>query len=83
MESSEEKRDILEYAEDIKSVSISIPHNADIAYRAFIRDVANFPPYKNSDRQIYESILSFTKNGYDYDSVIFIHPTKKILIIKR
>jgi hypothetical protein len=44
MESSEEKRDILEYAENIKSLCISIPHNADVAYRAFIRDVANFPP---------------------------------------
>jgi hypothetical protein len=77
MESSEEKRDILEYAEDIKSLCISIPHNADIAYRAFIRDVANLPPYKNSDRQIYESILSFTKNEYDYDLVIFYTSDKE------
>lgn len=77
MESSEEKRDILEYAEDIKSLSISIPHSADIAYRAFIRDVANLPPYKNSDRQIYESILSFTKNESEYNLVIFYTSDKE------
>jgi len=77
MESSKEKLDVLESAEDIKSLCISIPHNSDIAYSAFIRDVANFPPYKDNDRQIYESILSFTKNGNDYDTVIFYTSDKE------
>jgi len=77
MESPKEKRDVLESAEDIKSLCILMSHNVDIAYRAFIRDVANLPPYKNSDRQIYESVLSFTKNGNDYDTVIFYTSDKE------
>lgn len=77
MESSKEKLDVLESAEDIKSLCISIPHNSDISYRAFIRDVANLPPYKNRDRQIYESVLSFTKNGNGYDTVIFYTSDKE------
>ena len=66
MESSKEKRDVLESAEDIKSLCILIPHNVDIAYRAFIRDVANIPPFKNSDRQIYESVMVNTDNEVTY-----------------
>ncbi len=69
--SPKERKEVLQSAEEIKSLCIIIPHNAEISYRAFLRSVANLPPYKNGDRQIYESILDFTKDKGDYDLIIF------------
>ena len=77
IETSEEKLRVLKSSEDIGSLCVLIPHNVDIAYRASIRDMANLPPYKKNDRQIYESILSFTKNRNDYDTIIFYTSDKE------
>jgi len=75
--SPKEKNEVLQSAEEIKSLCISIPHNAEISYRAFLRSVANLPPYKDNDRQIYESILHFTKDKDEYDLIIFYTSDKE------
>lgn len=75
--SPKERNEVLQSAEEIKSLCILIPHNAEISYRAFLRSVANLPPYKNGDRQIYESILHFTKDKGEYDLIIFYTSDKE------
>jgi len=75
--SPKEKEEVLQSAEEIKSLCISISHNAEISYRAFLRSVANLPPYKKGDRQIYESILDFTKDTGEYDLIIFYTSDKE------
>ncbi len=75
--SPKERNEVMQSAEEIKSLCISISHNAEISYRAFLRSVANLPPYKNGDRQIYESILDFTKDEGKYDLIIFYTSDKE------
>jgi hypothetical protein len=75
--SPKEKEEVLQSAEEIKSLCISISHNAEISYRAFLRSVANLPPYKKGDRQIYESISDFTKDKGEYDLIIFYTTDKE------
>lgn len=77
VKSPKEKNEVLQSAEEIKSLCISIPHSAEISYRAFLRSVANLPPYKDNDRQIYESILDFTKDKGEYDLIIFYTSDKE------
>ncbi|MFV9677436.1 MAG: PIN domain-containing protein [Methanosarcinales archaeon] len=75
--SPKERNDVLQSAEGIKSLCTSISHNAEISYQAFLRSVANLPPYKDNDRQIYESILNFTKDKGEYDLIIFYTSDKE------
>lgn len=75
--SPKERKEVLQSAEEIKSLCITTPHSVDIGYRAFLRATANLPPYKDEDRHIYESILDFTKDKDGYDQIIFYTSDKE------
>lgn len=77
LNSPKEKDEVLQSAAEIKALCITIPHSVDITHRAFLRSVANLPPYKDGDRQIYESILDFTMDKVKYNQVIFYTSDKE------
>ncbi|MFQ6055715.1 MAG: PIN domain-containing protein [Methanosarcinales archaeon] len=63
---------------EFTSNCIIAPYTIDIWFKAHKRSIAKKPPYKDSDRSIYESILSYVAdNKNSYNILIFYTSDKK------